>query len=94
MQSSPSVTIDRKLKKVTLVLQLQTARPSRSSGKTMVIASTRGLQTSTETFAHRPICFTANVFFYPTNPPAKINEVGTSKKRNVVRTPRKLFGRT
>jgi hypothetical protein len=33
----------------------------------MVIGSTKGLRTSTETFARRPVFFTANAFFYPAN---------------------------
>jgi hypothetical protein len=65
---APSITIDRKLKTVTLVLSLETARPSKATGKTMLIASTRGLRTSNEQYARRPVLFTANVFFYPANP--------------------------
>jgi hypothetical protein len=64
---SPSITIDRKSKKVTIEMGLETARPSKATGRTMLIASTRGLQTSPELYARRPVCFTANVFFYPAN---------------------------
>jgi hypothetical protein len=64
----PSITINRKLKKVTIEIALETARPSKATGRTMLIASTRGLRTSTETYARRPVLFTANVFFYPANP--------------------------
>src|SRR5579872_1286336 len=65
---TPSISIDRQLKKVTIEMALEAAHPSKGTGKTMVIASTRGLRTSTERFAHRPISYTANVFFYPANP--------------------------
>jgi hypothetical protein len=64
----PSITIDRKLKTVTIVMALESARPSKATGRTMVIASTRGLRTSNEQYAKRPVLFTANVFFYPVNP--------------------------
>lgn len=64
---SPSITIDRKSKKVTIEMGLETARPSKATGKTMLIASTRGLRTSPEPYARRPVFFTANVFFYPAN---------------------------
>jgi hypothetical protein len=65
---APSMTIDRKQKTATIVMPLEKARPSKATGKTMLIASTRGNRTSTETYAHRPVCFTANVFFYPAKP--------------------------
>jgi hypothetical protein len=65
---NPSITVDRKLKRVTIVMALESARPSKATGKTMLIASTRGLKTSTETYAHRPVCFTANVLYFPARP--------------------------
>jgi hypothetical protein len=61
-----SITIDRKLKTVTIVMPLETARASKS-GKTMLIATTKGLRTSTEQYARRPIFFTGNAFFYAAN---------------------------
>lgn len=61
-----SVAIDRKLKTVTIVMPLETARPSKT-GKTMLIATTKGLRTSTEQYARRPIFFTGNLFFYAAN---------------------------
>jgi hypothetical protein len=64
---APSITIDRKLKTVTIVMSLETARPSKATGRTMVIASTRGLRTSDEQYARKPVLFTANAFFYPAN---------------------------
>jgi hypothetical protein len=64
---APAITIDRKRKKATIEMALETARPSKATGKTMLIASTRGLRTSPELYAHRPVFFTANVFFYPAN---------------------------
>ena len=64
----PSMEIDRKNKTVTVVMPLEKPRPSKSTGKTRVIATTGGLKTSTESYARRPVCFTANVFFYPATP--------------------------
>jgi hypothetical protein len=71
----PSITINRKLKTVTIVMALEKSHPSRSTGKTMLIASTGGVRTGGETYARRPVCFTANVFFYPTNPVKMEKEV-------------------
>src|SRR5579872_5500449 len=59
----PSIKVDRKLKTVTIVMPLETARPSKT-GKTMLIATTKGLRTSTEQYARRPVFFTGNAFFY------------------------------
>jgi hypothetical protein len=73
---TPSISIDRKQKKVTIEMALEAAHPSKGTGKTMVIASTRGLRTSTERFAHRPISYTANVFSYPTRP---VNSSGSAE---------------
>jgi hypothetical protein len=64
----PSIQIDRENKTVTIVMPLEKPRPSKSTGKTRVIATTGGLKTSTESYARRPVCFTANVFFYPPTP--------------------------
>jgi hypothetical protein len=63
-----SLTIDRKNKTITIVLVLETARPSKATGKTMLIASTRGLRASRETYARRPVYFTANVLYFPAKP--------------------------
>ena len=63
-----SVQIDRKNKTVPVVMPLEKPRPSKSTGKTLVIATTGGLKTSGESYARRPVCFTANAFFYPTSP--------------------------
>lgn len=61
----PSIKVDRQAKTVTVVMSLQKPRPSKSSGKTKVIATTGGLKTSEESYARQPVCFTANVFFFP-----------------------------
>jgi hypothetical protein len=71
---TPKITIDRKLKTATIVMALEKSHPSKSTGKTKLIASTRGVRTSDETYSHRPVCFTANVFFYPTNPVQTIKD--------------------
>ena len=52
----PSVEIDRKNKTVTITMALEKPHPSRSTGKTRVIASTSGLRTSAESYARRPVC--------------------------------------
>jgi hypothetical protein len=61
---APALTIDRKNKTITIVMALEPARPSKATGKTMVIGSTKGLRTSAEQFARRPVCFTANVIYF------------------------------
>ena len=63
-----SIQIDRENKTVTIIMPLEKPRPSKSTGKTRVIATTGGLKTSEESYARRPVCFTANVFFYPATP--------------------------
>jgi hypothetical protein len=63
-----SIMIDRKNKTISILMPLETARPSKATGKTMLIASTKGLRTSTATYARRPVYFTANVLYYPANP--------------------------
>ena len=63
-----SITIDRKNKTISILMALETARPSKATGKTMLIASTRGLRISAATYARRPVYFTANVLYYPAKP--------------------------
>ncbi len=63
-----SIQIDRKNKQVTITMPLQKPHPSKSTGKTLVIATTGGLRISEESYARRPVYFTANVFFYPATP--------------------------
>jgi hypothetical protein len=63
-----SIQIDRENRTVTIIMPLEKPRPSKSTGKTRVIATTGGLRTSAESYARRPVCFTANVFFYPPTP--------------------------
>jgi hypothetical protein len=66
--TQPTIQIDRKNKQVTITMPLQKPHPSKSTGKTLVIASTGGLRTSEESYARQPVWFTANVFFYPATP--------------------------
>jgi hypothetical protein len=61
----PLLTIDRAKKTVTVVMPLETAHPSKATGKTRLIASTHGSRVSQVSYSRRPVCFTANVFFYP-----------------------------
>jgi hypothetical protein len=90
----PTITIDRQNKVVTVTMPLETARPSKATGKTMVIASTRGLRTSAETYARRPVWFTANVVFYPANRVSAeteggaLNQTETAARKVPRRTPR------
>jgi hypothetical protein len=74
----PSLTLDRKNKTITIVIGLEAAHPSKATGKTMVIGSTKGLRTSTAQFARRPVCFTANVVYFP----AKLVNSGDSADSN------------
>ena len=88
----PSIKIDRKLKIATIVMPLQPARPSKATGKTMLIATTSGLRTSTETYSRRPVLFTANVFFYPANP-VNSGGFGADLVRAADDSPRSISGK-
>jgi len=70
-----SIQIDRENKTVTIVMPREKARPSKSTGKTRVIATTGGLRSSAESYARQPVFFTANVFFFPPTP-LNANESG------------------
>lgn len=60
----PEVTVDKKKGTITIVLPLQ--KPERSaSGKTMVIATTRGNIQPGETYEGKPITIGVNVYFKP-----------------------------
>jgi hypothetical protein len=60
---SISVELDRKKKLLTIKLPLEKPRPS-ASGKTMLIASTRGLKSGDATYSGHPVAVVANAFFY------------------------------
>jgi hypothetical protein len=77
MQMVPLLTIDRAKKTVTVVMPLETAHPSKATGKTRLIASTHGSKVSQAFYFRRPVCFTANVFFYPQD--SKSNQRGGSQ---------------
>jgi hypothetical protein len=62
-----SARIDRKRNTLTIQMPLEKAHPSRSSGKTLVVASTHGCQTTGARHSGRPIVITANAFIYPAN---------------------------
>ena len=47
-------------------LSLQTPVPSKSSGKTLVFASTHGVVTTEARYRGKPIVVVANAFVYPT----------------------------
>jgi hypothetical protein len=60
-----SARIDNKRKSLTIQLPLEKAHPSKSSGKTLIVASTHGCQTTQARHSGRPIVVTANAFIYP-----------------------------
>jgi len=53
----------QKKKLLTIKLPLEKPRPS-ASGKTMLIASTRGLKSGDGTYSGHPVAVVANAFFY------------------------------
>jgi hypothetical protein len=56
--------INRKKRTIAITMPLQKATPSKSSGKTLVVASTHGCQTTEARHSGRPIVVTANAFIY------------------------------
>jgi len=66
-----SARIDRKRKTLTIQLPLEKAHPSKSSGKTLVVASTHGCQTTEARHSGRPIVITANAFIYAAKRPTR-----------------------
>jgi hypothetical protein len=59
-----SARIDKHRKSLTIQLPLEKAHPSRSTGKTLIVASTHGCQTTEARHSGRPIVVTANAFIY------------------------------
>lgn len=57
-----SIVIDKKAKIITIVADLQDPTPS-ASGKTMVIASTRGNQATDATFDGKKVTVGLNAYF-------------------------------
>ncbi len=58
--------INREKRTLVVEIPLQKATPSKNSGKTLVIATTRGCKTTETRYSRRPIVVTANAFIYPT----------------------------
>jgi hypothetical protein len=56
-----TATIDPKSKKLTIVADLEPARPS-ASGKTLVVASTHGNQVTTATVDGKPLVVGLNAY--------------------------------
>src|SRR5690349_4405226 len=82
-----SVAIDKKEKTLTITMPLQSARES-ASGKTRVIASTRGCHVTDLKRLGRPIVVSANAFIYSIGQPEQImpNETGAgSAKRGKIK---------
>ncbi len=59
-----NVTIDEKAKTITIVLDLDSPRPS-ASGKTLVVASTRGNSTTDATVDGKPVTVGVNAYIRP-----------------------------
>jgi len=73
--------INRQKRTITITMPLQKATPSKSSGKTLVVASTHGCQTTEARHSGRPIVVTANAFIYATSrPKKKTNKVDRESK--------------
>ncbi len=82
----PTLTIDRVKKTVTVVMPLETAHPSKATGKMRLIASTHGSKVSQILYSRRPVCFTANVFFYPTElKPDQSGGIPTTETRSALK---------
>jgi hypothetical protein len=73
-----TVNVDRSKRTLTITMPLQKATPSRSSGKTLVVATTHGCQTTEARHSGRPIVLTAHAFIYAASQPKK-------KRRKVAR---------
>ena len=56
-----NVKIDEKSKKIVITLDLEAPHPSQS-GKTLVIGSSYGIQTTGETYKNKPVKVGVNVF--------------------------------
>jgi hypothetical protein len=56
--------INRKKRTLVIEMPLQKPAPSRSSGKTLVVATTHGCKTTEARHSRRPIVVTANAFVY------------------------------
>jgi hypothetical protein len=67
---SVTVELDKKKKIVTIKMPLESPRPS-ASGKTKLIASTRGVKSSDMSYLGHPVMVVANAFFYDEQPPAR-----------------------
>jgi hypothetical protein len=73
--------INRQKRTITITMPLQKAMPSKSSGKTLVVATTHCCQTTEARHSGRPIVLTANAFIYAASQTKK-------KKRKVARPSR------
>jgi len=66
-----SIKIDKKKKTISIVMPLEKPRPS-ASGKTLLLANTRGLKTGEAVYEGRPVIAVASAFVYPKNKRAPI----------------------
>jgi hypothetical protein len=62
-EMSISVDLDKKNKILTIKMPLENPRPS-ASGKTQLIASTRGVKTAEISYLGHPVSVVANAFYY------------------------------
>jgi hypothetical protein len=68
-----------KRRNLVITLPLEVPRPS-GSGKTLVIASSRGTQRSTARYGGKVVCVNVNAFVYP-DPSPETTASGEKKKR-------------
>jgi hypothetical protein len=71
MTTQITAKINRQKRTITITMPLQKAMPSKSSGKTLVVASTHGCVTTKARHSSRPIVITANAFVYAANTPKR-----------------------
>jgi hypothetical protein len=61
---SISIHLDENQKTVTITLPIEEKLRPSGSGKTLIVATTRGLKTASSTYFGRPVFAAANVFVY------------------------------
>jgi hypothetical protein len=59
-----SIRLDENQKTVTITMPIEEELRPSASGKTLIVATTRGLKTASSTYYGRPVFAAANVFIY------------------------------